>query len=287
MTHPPSGPSTPTPPPGPRATEIARFEFNAIEVRTVVRDGEPWFVAADVCAVLDIAQASSSLRVLDEDEKGLHSVHTPGGDQMVSIINEPGLYSLILRSRKPEAKAFKRWITHEVIPAIRRTGRYETAAPDAVAAIGRRELALMVIEAEDRALAAELALAEAAPKAEAWEHLASADGDYAVADAAKILSRHPLIQVGRDRLFTLMGQHRWVYRRGEDRRWTVYQYAVDRGWLTERASSHYHPRTGELVLDAPQVRVMPKGLAELQKRLTGTQSQIDPAELAIDYAGLR
>jgi anti-repressor protein len=262
-------------------TEVARFEFNTLEVRTVVRDGDPWFVAKDVCSVLGIANPSDAVRSLDDDEVALVPaalVTTDARPQdFLNLINEPGLYSLILRSRKPEAKAFKRWITHEVIPAIRRTGRYDADPDVTVAAIGRRELAMMVIEAEDRAVAAELALADAAPKAEAWEHLASADGDYAVADAAKILSRHPLITVGRDRLFTLMGRDKWVYRREADRRWTVYQYAVDRSWLTERASSHYHPRTGELVLDAPQVRVTAKGLAELQRRLTGTQVQIEAA----------
>lgn len=118
------------------------------------------------------------------------------------------------------------------------------------------------------------ALAEAAPAAEAWNHLATASGDYAVADAAKILSRHPGITIGRDRLFTVLARERWIYRRQLDQRWAVLQYAVDRGWLSELASSHYHPRTGELVLDPPQVRVTVKGLAELQKRLTGTQGEI-------------
>lgn len=267
-------------------TEIARFEFNTLEVRTVVRDGEPWFVAADVCAVLGYQHTPSAIRRLDEDEytqvefsQVAPNVRTDDGPprRPMTVVNEPGLYSLILWSQKPEAKPFRKWITHEVIPEIRRTGRYETPTDDAVAAIGRRELALMVIEAEDRAVAAEQALAEVTPKAEAWEHLASAHGDYAVADAAKILSRHPLINIGRDRLFTLMGCEKWVYRRESDGRWTVYQYAVDRGWLTELASSHYHPRTGELVLDAPQVRIMAKGLAELQRRLTGTQTQIGAA----------
>lgn len=92
------------------------------KVRTVIKNGEPWFVAADVCRALEIDRSQS--RRLDEDEKGVYSIHTPGGAQDVTIVNEPGLYSLVLRSRKPEAKAFKRWITHEVIPSIRKTGGY-------------------------------------------------------------------------------------------------------------------------------------------------------------------
>ncbi len=105
-------------------SSLAQFDFQGREVRVITIAGEPWWVAADVCAVLELAKTDRALAGLDDDEKGAHSVSTPGGDQQVSIINEPGLYSLVLRSRKPQARAFKRWITHEVIPSIRRTGRY-------------------------------------------------------------------------------------------------------------------------------------------------------------------
>jgi anti-repressor protein len=257
-------------------TDLTVFSYSDIEIRTVVRDGEPWFVAADVCKILGLTNPTMALRALDEDEKGLSQIETPGGAQNMAVVNESGMYALIVRSDKPNAKPFRKWVTSEVLPAIRKTGRYEVA-PASVASIGRRELAQMVIEAEDRASLAEQALAEVAPAAEAWNHLATAAGDYAVADAAKILSRHPLITIGRDRLFTLMYRERWIYRRVLDSRWAVLQYAVDRGWLSELASSHYHPRSGELVLDPPQVRVTVKGLAELQKRLTGTQGEIEAA----------
>ena len=92
------------------------------EVRTVLIDGEPWFVAKDVCEVLGIGNTSQALSYLEDDERGVTTNDTPGGNQQVSIVNESGLYSLILRSRKPEAKLFKRWITHEVLPTIRKTG---------------------------------------------------------------------------------------------------------------------------------------------------------------------
>lgn len=98
------------------------------EVRTMIIEGEPWFVAADVCRVLDLSQSHKALSRLDEDEigRGIEIPHpqSPNKTLQVSIINEPGLYSLVLGSRKPEAKAFKRWVTHEVIPAIRKTGGY-------------------------------------------------------------------------------------------------------------------------------------------------------------------
>jgi anti-repressor protein len=242
-------------------------------VRTVVRDGDAWFVAADVCGILSLGRTHDAVRGLDEDERGTDTIRTPGGDQEVTVINEPGLYSLILRSRKPEAKAFKRWVTHEVLPAIRKTGRYETAPTPALPQTYTEALRCLLAEVEQRE-ATEAKLAEVAPAAEAWNHLATASGDYAVADAAKILSRHPDIKIGRDRLFTVLARERWIYRRLLDSRWAVLQSAIERGWLSELASSHYHPRTGELVLDPPQVRVTVKGLAELQKRLTGTQGEI-------------
>lgn len=104
---------------------IQVFEQSGLgSVRVVMQDGEPWFVAKDVCDCLDLGNPRTSIALLDEDEKGVHTMDTPGGAQEMSIISEPGLYSLILRSRKPEAKAFKRWVTHDILPSIRRTGGY-------------------------------------------------------------------------------------------------------------------------------------------------------------------
>lgn len=94
------------------------------EVRTVTIDHEPWFVAADVCKVLEIDRTQT--RRVDDDDKGVRLIHTPGGDQNFTIVSEAGLYSLVLASRKPEARRFRRWIVHEVIPAIRRHGMYAT-----------------------------------------------------------------------------------------------------------------------------------------------------------------
>src|SRR5690606_9171542 len=100
------------------------FSFDSHSIRTLDRNGEIWFVAADVCNALDYADVSMTVRKLDADEKGTSSICTPSGDQNMLIINESGLYSLILTSRKPEAKRFKKWVTAEVLPAIRNTGRY-------------------------------------------------------------------------------------------------------------------------------------------------------------------
>ncbi len=113
------------------------FSFNTHSIRTIDREGEVWFVAADVCEALGL-ETHVAIRRLDEDEKGRYSAPTPGGDQEVSIINESGLYALVLGSRKAEAKQFKRWVTHEVLPAIRQTGSYTQLA----ARINRRAWAL-------------------------------------------------------------------------------------------------------------------------------------------------
>lgn len=108
-----------------RTGEVISFSFEKKQVRTLLVDGEPWLVAADVCRVLLVANTARALSRLDDDEKGVHSVNTLGGAQNLSIVNESGLYSLILTSRKPEAKRFKKWVTAEVLPAIRKHGRYE------------------------------------------------------------------------------------------------------------------------------------------------------------------
>ena len=105
------------------------FDYEGREVRVVKDDqGEPWFVAADVCAVLQLPETHKAVARLDEDEKDRNSIPTHGGSQSMTVVSEAGLYNLVLGSRKPEAKRFKRWVTHEVLPAIRKTGSYVVPA---------------------------------------------------------------------------------------------------------------------------------------------------------------
>ena len=99
------------------------FDYQGVGVRTVIKDNEPWFVAKDICEALDIQNATQALYRLDEDERSMFNIGRQGD---TNIVNEYGLYNLILSSRKPEAKQFKRWITHEVIPSIRKHGGYLT-----------------------------------------------------------------------------------------------------------------------------------------------------------------
>ena len=108
-----------------QTTNIIPFQFEAHEVRTLLIDDQPWFIASDVAMALLYREAKDMARNLDDDEKGRQIVPTPGGDQEMLVINESGLYSAILRSRKAEAKRFKKWVTAEVLPAIRKHGRYD------------------------------------------------------------------------------------------------------------------------------------------------------------------
>ena len=123
--------------------EITVFQNEEFgDIRTVMLEGEPWFVAVDVCRALDIRNNRDALNRLDDDEKGVELTDTPGGQQKLSIVNEPGLYSLVLGSRKPEAKAFKHWITHDVIPAIRKTGSYAPTLSPAELLVAQANLLL-------------------------------------------------------------------------------------------------------------------------------------------------
>lgn len=109
---------------------LQTFDFDENPVRVIEKDGTPWFVAADVARVLEYDSAKDACRCLDDDERGRHIVPTPSGDQEMTVINESGLYHLVIVSRKPEAKRFRKWVTGEVLPAIRKTGSYVLPSDD-------------------------------------------------------------------------------------------------------------------------------------------------------------
>lgn len=117
---------------------MVNFDFEDNGVRALTVEGEPWFVGVDVCRCLNIANPWNALARLDTDEKGLHNMETPGGEQKVTVISEPGVYQLVFTSRSPAAKRFKRWLAHEVLPQIRKTGRYE-AKPASPPSFGWQE----------------------------------------------------------------------------------------------------------------------------------------------------
>jgi len=104
--------------------QLQVFNYQGNEIQALAINGEPWWVLKEVCDVLEHSNSRKIAERLDEDEKGVTPIYTPGGIQQMTIINESGLYNVILRSDKPEAKKFKRWLTHEVLPQIRRQGFY-------------------------------------------------------------------------------------------------------------------------------------------------------------------
>lgn len=170
-------------------SDVAAFSHESFgQVRHVMIDGEPWFVLADVAAVLTVGNSRDVTRALDADEKGVATIDTPGGQQELTIINESGLYSMILRSRKPHAKAFKKWVTSEVLPAIRKTGRYEAKQLDEIEVAERYLAALKAKRALEQAnakLSEELSIA--APKVDKWERFMNSDGLIGMSELGGVL----------------------------------------------------------------------------------------------------
>lgn len=256
-----------------RTTPLSRptqqmFAFDGTHVRVIIDEsGEPLFVAADVARALGYRDAANLVRRLDDDERGTRSVSTPGGTQDMTVITEAGMYSAVIGSQVESAKRFKTWLTHKVLPEIRRTGSYNSAPAAPAKLPSKRELAQWVIEAEERAEAAESRVRELTPSASAWNELAEAAGDYSVADAAKILSRDAAISTGERRLFKELQRFGWIFREGG--RWRAMQRRVDDGRLTEKVGRPYL-RDGVMQNGEPTVRITPKGLASLHQLLGGT-----------------
>lgn len=238
---------------------IMPFNYRDTQVRVVAINSEPWFVAADVASVLGLTNIHSSLALLDEDERGIHTMDTPSGAQQMATISEAGLYSLILRSRKPEAKAFKRWVTHEVLPQIRRTGRYGTPALTDDQIVHQ---ALQITARRIEALEAELAVA--LPKADTWDAICSGVGDYTITDAAKVLARAG-IKTGPRILHNQLLTLGWIYKNQKDK-WAAKQVRLNDGCLAERVR-FYIDDMGVSQLASPQVRVTAKGLDRLRDLL--------------------
>jgi prophage antirepressor-like protein len=162
--------------------------FQTKQVRIIIQDGKEWFVAKDVADILDIQNIRQNLADFPDKEKGVYTIYTPGGEQKMQFINEPGIYRLIFKSRKPEAEAFKSWVFEEVLPSIRNTGAY-TATPktylEALEALVKSEKEKLLLQAENASKEQRLAAAE--PKA-AFTDLAMMSQDtISMNDAAKVL----------------------------------------------------------------------------------------------------
>ena len=173
------------------------------QIRTISQNGEPWFVAADVCRALELGDTHKAVERLDSDEKGRNSIPTLGGMQEMTVVNEPGLYALVLGSRKPEAKAFKRWITHEVIPAIRMHGMYATAET-AERILQDPDFLIKTLQELKKERSARVAAEEQirldAPKVLFADCVSQADTDILVGELAKLLKQNGM-DIGQNRLY--------------------------------------------------------------------------------------
>ena len=212
------------------------------QIRTTVKDGEPLFVAADVCRALEISNSRMATDRLDEDEKADVSLTDGSQSRHMTAVTESGLYSLVLGSRKPEAKAFKRWITHDVIPAIRKTGGYVDNEQQFV------ETYLPFADANTKALfgqtlaqlrAANEQLEQQKPKVLFADAVSAAHTSILVGELAKLLKQNG-VDIGQHRLFQYLRENGYlIKRRGTDYNMPT-QYAMERGWfeIKETAITH-------------------------------------------------
>ncbi|MGW1261168.1 phage antirepressor [Streptomyces drozdowiczii] len=231
-------------------------------VRVLMVDGAPWWVARDVCNVLEMERPDAALRGLDDDEKGAQSVSTPGGDQRMSVINESGLYSMILRSRKAEAKAFKKWITGEVLPEIRRTGGYgqDKHRFDTPQTFG--DALLLAAQQWEELEAAKKELAAAAPKVEAADAYFASEKFLLVREAAKLLG------VKEKGLRLLLMEKGWIFRHRNgygDSYYDVTAKIADAGLLVTRVYTRMGDDGGARTTYT--VYVTPKGVEAIRRIL--------------------
>lgn len=209
-------------------------QFGSIRA-SLSSDGQPWFVAKDVCDSLGIGKYRDALSRLDNDERGSVLVDTPGGPQTVGTVSEAGFYKLVMRSRKPEAKAFQRWVTHEVLPAIRRTGGYMVAKEDETP---EQIMARAVLVAQDTIERQKREIAELKPKALFADAVAASDGTCLVGELAKMLKKNG-VNIGQNRLFSWMREHGYLGKTGSNRNVPT-QRAMEQGLfrIKETAVTH-------------------------------------------------
>ena len=251
--------------------EIQKFDFKGASLRTLTdKAGEPWFVAKDVCDILGI-DTNHLREALDDDEitnlRNSEVWNQPGRAPL--IISEPGLYKLIMRSRKPEAKEFQRWVTHEVLPQIRKTGGYipTTDMDDDMTILAK---AVMIgqrtMEAQKQRIAEQSEhIRELEPKAQALDDFTNVEDKLLVRDAAKVLSNAGT-PIKEKQLREWMADHNWIFK--SDGSWHPTAAHCAAGHLVMVMSQkHGVKNDGMEFAFPPTVRITRKGLALLHKRL--------------------
>lgn len=247
-------------------TDIQIFKNEQFgEVRTIAKDGEPWFVANDICKVLGHTNSRVAVAALDEDEKGVSKVYTLGGEQQMTVVNEAGMYQLVIRSNLPAAKAFKRWITHEVIPTIRRHGAYatETTIESIIADPESGIKLLQALKAEQERRKEAEAIAEAQrPKALFADAVAASDNSILVGELAKILRQNG-VETGQNRLF------QWMRENGYIMRYTNMptQYSMERGLMEVKERAINNPDGSVRITQT--IKVTGKGQAYFVNKFIG------------------
>ncbi|MRB24291.1 phage antirepressor Ant [Bacillus thuringiensis] len=239
------------------------------QVRTMVQGEDVWFVAKDVSDILRFSEASAMTRTLDEDEKGLHNIQTVQGVQKLTVINESGLYSSILRSRKPQAKAFKKWVTSEVLPSIRKHGAYmtdqvlEQAVTNPDFAIG---LLTKLKEEKEKLAAAQQQIVQQQPLVVFAEACMQSDKSLKVSEVAKLAAKHN-IKIGQRQLFAKLREWNLMFKRSTE----PTQTAVEKGYF-EIAQGVKQKPNGE-PFTWTTTYVTPKGQAYIIDRLKKEQEQ--------------
>ena len=233
--------------------EIQRFDFKGAALRTLTDEaGEPWFIAKDVCDILEISNPSDALKRLDDDERSRFNLGRQGE---TNIVNEAGLYVLVLGSRKPEAHEFKRWVTHEVLPQIRKTGGYipTTDADDDMTILAK---AVMIgqrtMEAQKQRIAEQQTrIVELEPKARFADAVAASDGTCLVGELAKMLRQNGM-DIGQNRLFRLLQADGYLGKSGSNRNVPT-QRAMDLGLFRIKETTVTHADGHTTVSRTPKV----------------------------------
>lgn len=261
--------------------EIQPFEFEHNQVRALTDGDEAMFVASDIAKILGYRDAANLTRTLDADEKDTYGVSTPrGGVQNMTVITESGLYRAVLNreigyldgEQKEFVKRFQRWVTHEVLPSIRKTGGYiPTSESDSDEAIMAKALliAQKTIERNAQQLRAkDRQIRELEPKAKALDDFTNVPDALLVREAAKLLSNAGT-PIGEKELREWLSQHGWTYRHAGT--WWAASERVKAGHLVMVASrAHGQHKDGSIFAFAPTVKITRKGLALLHTRLGET-----------------
>ena len=239
---------------------ISLFNFDGADVRIVDQNGDPWFVAKDVMDILGLDNATRAVSRIDEDDKAdftISKLSSNGTNQRrnYTIISESGLYSLILTSRKPDAKRFKKWVTSEVLPSIRKTGSYtvDRQAYLREALYDVPSLQFLVHECTVKIQELQDEVAENQPKVDTYHRIADTSGSLCLTDAAKAL------QVSPGELIAWMSSNGWIYKRRSTGAWVGYQKHTNRGFMEHKVIEVNTANNGVAHI-AGQVRVTPQGL---------------------------